>query len=440
MAEERANIDLVFRNGLKDFEVLPPADIWEGIQPSIRKPSTAAYYIRAAAAVAFLATTGLTAIYITNILSDEFRGTGITMNQEARPANSQIAGSGKQKPKVRMNKSIPTVLTRSPEQEVQESSGESEPVPSELSFSPDIFKFRPSGTIIYPSAARTPHSIPPLTVTGTETISYNYHGNESPAQSSGKNRWSIGAMLGPAYFSTIDGSGSEAQKTLAASENAAFSYSGGVSFAYKMNRRFSVQMGVYYSSLTDQVEGVKSFSGFTQYNSVKGSGSFTVQTSAGTVVAGNSDIFLINTKGGNKVTSVFSSEVFDPGKSGLSYLNSSIYQNFSYLEIPFTVRYRVIDKTLGFNVMGGFSYNQLLNNTAYSVSEGNKYLIGSTEGLYPIAITSSLGLGMEYSLSKKMSINLEPTFRYYLTPMGGQARSDVHPYTFGIFSGLVMKF
>ena len=32
MSEKGANIDLLFRNGLKDYEVLPPAGVWEGVK------------------------------------------------------------------------------------------------------------------------------------------------------------------------------------------------------------------------------------------------------------------------------------------------------------------------------------------------------------------------------------------------------------------------
>ena len=31
MNEKGANIDLLFRNGLKDFEVLPPPGVWDNI-------------------------------------------------------------------------------------------------------------------------------------------------------------------------------------------------------------------------------------------------------------------------------------------------------------------------------------------------------------------------------------------------------------------------
>jgi hypothetical protein len=108
--------------------------------------------------------------------------------------------------------------------------------------------------------------------------------------------------------------------------------------------------------------------------------------------------------------------------------------------VPLFIRYKLIDRTLGMNVIGGVSYNRLLNNSAYAVSGQNKYYIGETDGMYPFILSSSLGLGMEYSLSKNISINLEPTFKYFLTPLNSQTGSSMHPYTFGIFSGLSWKF
>jgi hypothetical protein len=33
MFEREPNIDIVFRNGLKNLEVLPPADVWDNIPP-----------------------------------------------------------------------------------------------------------------------------------------------------------------------------------------------------------------------------------------------------------------------------------------------------------------------------------------------------------------------------------------------------------------------
>ncbi len=39
MADSRANIDLVFRNGLMDYEVLPPSEVWDNIQAAVNVPA-----------------------------------------------------------------------------------------------------------------------------------------------------------------------------------------------------------------------------------------------------------------------------------------------------------------------------------------------------------------------------------------------------------------
>jgi len=54
MVNRKANIDLLFRNGLKDYEVLPPPEIWNSIKPVIRKKQRPLVLLRTAAAVAAL--------------------------------------------------------------------------------------------------------------------------------------------------------------------------------------------------------------------------------------------------------------------------------------------------------------------------------------------------------------------------------------------------
>jgi hypothetical protein len=82
----------------------------------------------------------------------------------------------------------------------------------------------------------------------------------------------------------------------------------------------------------------------------------------------------------------------------------------------------------------------LVDNSAFTYVSGVKYSIGKTDGLSNVNFSSSLGLGFEYNFSGKISLNLEPTFRYYLTPLGGLVGSSIHPYSFGVFSGLSYKF
>jgi hypothetical protein len=222
-------------------------------------------------------------------------------------------------------------------------------------------------------------------------------------------------------------------------EEPLFSYSGGVAFSYKISKRFSIQSGLYYSSLGQKVDGIYSFSGFQKYISSKGGPNFEVPTTSGTVYTSNPDVFLA-AYGNGKVLTAYTNDVFDPQKASLQYISNSLTQNLSYLELPVILRYKIIDKTIGINLIGGLSYNLLVNNSAYAMKDGTKYPVGDTKGLNPLALSSSLGMGMEYNLSGKLSLNLEPTFRYYLNPFSVTTGSFIHPYSFGIFSGVSYKF
>jgi hypothetical protein len=224
------------------------------------------------------------------------------------------------------------------------------------------------------------------------------------------------------------------------SEKAVISYTGGLSFSYKINKRFTIQSGLYYSSLGQEVDGINSYGGFKKYDDSKGDNNFKVLTTNGTVLTNNSDVFLIASGSADRVLTNYNRDVFDPGKANLSYINNTMRQNFSYLELPVSIRYKIIDKALDINLIGGVSYNFLVNNSVYTILDGEKYPIGETGGLNPLSLSSTFGMGMEYRVSGSFSLNLEPTFRYYLNPFNPSVSTGVHPYSFGIFSGLSYKF
>ena len=255
-----------------------------------------------------------------------------------------------------------------------------------------------------------------------------------------KNRWSIAAMASPTYLSSFNSGSDGLSKELTASEQSLISYSGGVAFSYKISKRFSIQSGLYYSSLGQKVEGINSFSGFQPYGTItKGDHNFEVLTTNGTVYTNNPDVFL-SANGADRIVTAYTNDVFDPKKASLQPVSTSLDQNFKYLEFPVVLKYKLIDKTIGINLIGGLSYNLLVSNSVSTTVDGNKYSIGKTQDLNPLTLSSSLGMGMEYNLSGKLSLNLEPTFRYYLNPFSVSTGSFIHPYSFGIFSGVSYKF
>ncbi len=271
--------------------------------------------------------------------------------------------------------------------------------------------------------------------TGYESL--NNYDFEEPKEKI--NRWSVTAMASPTFYLRPDMGTGEISDQINSSEQTRISYTGGVGFAYKISRKFSVQSGLYYATIGNEVDGINSFAGFREYDYTKGDHNFEVLTSSGRIYTDNADVFLRDNSG-DRVQTMYTNDVFDPAKANLSYINNTLFQNFSYLEMPVIFRYKLVDKSIDFNLIGGLSYNLLVNNSVHTVIDGSRYNVGKTEGMNPLMVSSSLGMGMEYNLSDKFSLNLEPTFKYYLNPFGEFTGLKSQPYSFGVFSGLSYKF
>ena len=179
-------------------------------------------------------------------------------------------------------------------------------------------------------------------------------------------RWTIAALVSPTYFTNFYSGNDEFTSHLSSDEQPLFSYSGGVAFSYKINKRVSVQSGLYYSSFGQELSGITSFGGFQPYDYTKSDRNFEVLTTNGLVYTNNADIFLIDSRSDNRLTTRYTKDYFDPAKANLQYIDNSLRQNFGYLELPVFVRYKLIDKTIDFNLVGGLSSNLLVNNSVYA--------------------------------------------------------------------------
>jgi hypothetical protein len=440
MDEKGANIDLLFRNGLKDFEVLPPPGLWDGIHSAIKMKTRPIIYLRAAAAVTVLLTMSLLAYRWSREMSLGPAGSVIAFNV---PASSPVIYNPIDNTQYLPEKKYNTDNNSSNvlvETENQVAINEE----IETIASPEQILNVPESKSLYLTKNELINGLElkPLNSPKGNPIAIQYPDLQYPPVNTVAKpvkRWSIEALASPTYYSTFTSGNDQLTSQLTSTEDPLFSYSGGVSFSYKISKRFSIQSGIYYSSLGQRIDGIYSFSGFQKYNESKGSPSFKVPTTSGTVYTSNPDVFLA-AYGNGKVYTTYTNDVFDPNKASLQYISNSLTQNLSYLELPVIVRYKVIDKMIGINIIGGLSYNLLVSNSAYAMKDGTKYSVGDTKGLNPLALSSSLGMGMEYNLSDKLSLNLEPTFRYYLDPFSITTGSLIHPYSFGIFSGVSYKF
>ena len=439
MDEREANIDLLFRKGLKDYEVLPPAGVWDKISPVIRRRQRPYVILRAAAMIAVLATLSFLTATWNSELSDN--GVSSTIQQGPISVSAQsetvdgtlLADAGKTT--VRKQPVTPSVAgTELIVNNVAENS-------SEINLSNTLTV---RGLVEAETEMSRRSLVLPVSSYGNSlNIEYKpvLYTDYQMIPAGKKEKWSVAALVSPTYMSSFNSPAGTAASQLNDVEQPVVSYSGGIALAYKVSKRLSVQSGLYYASYGNELSGISSFGGFQNYDQVKGNSNFEVHTSNGTVYTNNADVYLIDNLSENRIASYFDKGSFDPVKSSLEYIGNSLMQNLGYLELPVILRYKVIDRAFDFNIIGGVSSNLLVNNSVYTSVDGDRYEIGRTEGLNSILFSSSLGMGMEYSITNNLSLNLEPTFRYYLNSFNNYSgMGNLHPYSFGIFSGLSYKF
>ncbi len=442
MDKRGINIDVVFRNGLKDFEILPPTEVWDKINPVLRRKQRPIILARTAAMIAVFVSVGLLAYQWNREMSNGFDSVEIAYNTLTDiPQNTAL---------IAQTDAISTadnllINSNYVDEPVVNATDEGVTTYINENVPPSLTNVRESVDLSDENItlSKGPHIASLSSVENGNTVDIEGFAESYLPETdnvNGTQRWSIAALASPTYYSRFNSGQDEFSQQLMNSEQPLISYSGGVAFSYKINSRISIQSGLFFSSVGHEVGGITSFGGFSRYADTKGSRNFEVLTSSGTIYTNNGDVFLIANGPAERVSTSYTKDVFDPTKASLQYINNNLLQNFSYLELPIMLRYKFVDKTIDLNLVGGVSYNMLVNNSVYTMVDGSKYFVGKTEGLNMMMLSSSLGMAMEYNFSEKLSLNLEPTFRYYLNPFSPLSSSVTHPYSFGIFSGVSYKF
>lgn len=118
---------------------------------------------------------------------------------------------------------------------------------------------------------------------------------------------------------------------------------------------------------------------------------------------------------------------------------------YHYLQIPFLFGYGKEFRRIGWFVKGGPSLSLMVleKESAAAYSETDKVL--NITNQTPARIKTNwqlmLSAGMTYKLSNRIDFSLEPVFRYYLSPMYDMGHlSAKHPYSLGLRSGLLFNF
>lgn len=409
--------------------MLPPADGWEHIQSRIQRKPILHVYRRIAAVAVVLIVSSLTLWYTSRDVPLSF-----SSQSGMDPASALLADLEDQSQirELMARRTFPAeqkvkpVLQASEQAYLKEERVEA----SGLNYSLDLSE----GPVEYNMFTA---DLPVAAETTTYLLSDAYLLEKEEAK---KNKWQFGAKVSPTYsFRQLIGSNPASDATAAGREQPLLSYSGGLSMQYEVNRRVSVQTGLYYNTMGQQIDGITVYQGFSVFSAAKSGSAIDLGYSAGNISTTNADIFLVDNMG-NQVATSYTPDVFDPRKANLSNLGTGLIQSFRFLELPLIVRYKVIDRKLDLHILGGMSTNFLIGNEAYIMNNARKVSVGQTNDLNSFNYSSTLGLGLAYELNSSLSFNFEPTLKYYLNPLNQSEYISLHPYSFGVYSGFFYKF
>ena len=113
-------------------------------------------------------------------------------------------------------------------------------------------------------------------------------------------------------------------------------------------------------------------------------------------------------------------------------------QKMGFIEVPVELEYNIIDKKFELNLIGGAS-TLFLDENRISVNSGNLSAEGRANNLNDVSFSTNIGLGLDYNLSEKFKLNLEPMLKYQVKTFSTSS-PDNQPYYLGIYSGFSYKF
>ncbi len=90
--------------------------------------------------------------------------------------------------------------------------------------------------------------------------------------------------------------------------------------------------------------------------------------------------------------------------------------------------------------MGGLNAGLVVGNNAYVENNSGRQRIGNTEDISNLNLSGTFGIGINYDLSKHLSLAVEPRFNYYLHSINTNPDVSYKPYRFGLYTGVYYAF
>lgn len=203
-------------------------------------------------------------------------------------------------------------------------------------------------------------------------------------------------------------------------ENHLLSSSGGVLISRKLNKHWSIQSGIIYSSANISIDPTKIYAVKDDVGNIK----YRYNTSSGFAY-------------------------FLPSFSSSPLVGDSLYtrvttHNLQYISVPLLMKYSFEKKKFSFNPAVGVSFNFLTKAKLKTQIENSQ--TKEIETTTKLESTQKLGYSLlaipeiQYKLSNQLALSATPYFKYALTPITKAYVVRTYPFNVGLGLGVEYKF
>ncbi|WP_457617018.1 hypothetical protein [Lutibacter sp.] len=402
--KENKNIDRLFQESLKDFEVFPPNKSWNSIEKRLapsKGKRTSVWKKVATIAAFFVLFFSVSTYYL--VPESTFSESFLTKNQKKQDTADKTDSLNVDVKKSNLSESKQNTTSKNIQNAPVE---ENVLVANENSSEKENSQNNDYNNLIDKKsfASNTNLSLKNTPSKTNNTIKENT-----------QSKFTIATIFAPIYFSSFgDGSGIDSQfKDNQTSGTTSYSY--GVKFAYKLNNKFSLQSGVNLINL-----------GYKTNN---------VYVTPGVSIVDYSNLSSIPyASKGESLTSTK-----ETSTASLDQNVGSLNQVFGYIEIPIEIKYNVADGKIGVNLVGGFSTLLLNRDEVFIETNSFTQSLGASNNLRSINFSGNIGLDVDYLIKKNLYINVSPMFKIQTNTFSKNSGS-FQPYYLGVYTGLNYKF
>jgi hypothetical protein len=256
-----------------------------------------------------------------------------------------------------------------------------------------------------------------------------------------KDTWEIGVHVSPAYSSyTASHSAEYARKMAPSDDQSGNSLGAGISLRFPSKGKWRIESGLYYSRTGNQ-------SGMTgpDYGKELIAGNVD-KNYASAVIVDNGRYSMNSTAGVIKFSKIpVNNRFFTYSESAIN-LNTAVAasgefsQVFEMMDIPFNLRYRILDEKIGIELIGGISTGLVVGNHVYVENPTGRMKVGTTDDISAINLSGLAGIGATYSISKNISLSVEPRASYFINSINHSGEVNFRPWRMELFSGLTYHF